>query len=123
MVVSIQLGPHSHNFSHCFFLSRKHAMISIHFIVSRLRCFSLTVPNCHRPSVQEKKDMHISGQSPRSDLVSVRPKCVKDQNLQKLIRDGQDISINTLPCPSLNWTGPNKVKTSALPKRINDTVF
>lgn len=51
------------------------------------------------------------------DFVLGRPKCVKDKHPQKLIqRWTRHIYQHTL-CFSLNWTRPNKIKTSALPQK------
>lgn len=55
--------------------------------------------------------------------ISWKAKLCQRPEPPKLIRDGQDISINTLPCPPLNWTRPNKVKASALPNRTDDIVL
>lgn len=110
-------------------LSRKCAVTSTHFIVSRLWCFSLTILCCHRPSVQprikqERNGCMFQGHLPRQGFVLEDRIVSKTSIPRSWFRDGQDTSKNTHP-HVLSLTEPDQTRSKHLlsPQRKDNMAF
>lgn len=103
-------------------LSRKRALTSMHFTVSSLDVFLLQLPAVASLRHNQESSRREIGASFKG-VYSGRTLFLEGQSVSKTniprswFRGGQDTSINTPLCFSLNWTRPNKIKTSALPQK------